>query len=317
MPIKKLLRSNPTDKASNEVKDKVRIFNRDFGRLLLIFLFGILPLEAVIIASSRELIMVPSLVLVFLEAIVIVLISYTLATVFIRLTVYLVPDRLGDAGEQEEKILFSKMYTSFIYSIAILIAFWQLGLDIQNIAIFLGLITTGFAFALRDIIFSYFAWFILLTKKPFKIGDYIEVGDEQGIVTHVGLFYVGVDPYPRVYSDFYKIPNKTFLEKTIRNHGRGKFKLSFDLYLQEIPTYLDERVENIREKARIVGHGDAHFHLGCDKDGVKLITEYKATFEARDKTRHQLINIILEELGFTGACDVASVHESKSVRYSI
>ncbi|TGC11012.1 mechanosensitive ion channel domain-containing protein [Methanolobus halotolerans] len=317
MPIKNLLRKNPADEALKKLKDKTRIFNKDFSRMVLLFLFGVLPLEAVIIASGRELIMVPDLVLVFLEAIVIVLMSYIMATVFIRLTVYLIPDSFGSAGEQEEKILLSKMYMAFIYSVAVLVVFWQLGIGIQNIAIFLGLLTTGFAFALRDIIFSYFAWFILLTKKPFKIGDYIEVGDEEGIVKHIGLFYVVVDPYPYVYNDFYKIPNKTFLEKTIRNHGKGNFKLSFDLYLKDIPSYLEERIENIREKSRLIGCADARFHLGSDKDGVKLITEYKATFEGREKTRHQLISIILEELGLTGVADNSTVFESKKVRYSV
>ncbi|MDW7732316.1 MAG: mechanosensitive ion channel family protein [Methanolobus sp.] len=317
MPHKKSLRIKPTDEEINKFKDKARKFNQDFSRMILLFILGVLPLEAVIIANSQELIMVPDLVLAFLDAIVIVLLSFIMATVFIKLTVYLIPDRFGDAGEQEEKILLSKIYTAFIYSVAILVAFWQLGFGVQNIAIFLGLLTTGFAFALRDIIISYFAWFILLTKKPFKIGDYIEVGDKGGIVKHVGLFYVVVDPYPHVYNDFYKIPNKTFLEETIRNHGRGKFKLSFDLYLKEIPTYLEERIENIRKKAHQLGHGDALFHLGSDQDGIKLITEYKSTFETRDRTRHQLISIILEELGLTGAYDIASIHESRNVSYSI
>jgi|GEM_PF-732489 len=317
MPDKKSPRTKQADEALNKYKDKARTFSKDFSKLIILFILGVLPLETVIIANNQELIAVPELVLVFLETIVLVLMAFIMATVLIKVTVYLIPDSFGNAGEQEEKILLSKMYMAFVYSVAALVVFWQLGLSLQNIAIFLGLLTTGFAFALRDILLSYFAWFILLTKKPFKIGDYIEVGEEEGIVKHVGLFYVVVDPYPYVYNDFYKIPNKTFLENSIRNHGRGRFKLSFDFYLEEIPSYLDERIENIREKARSVGHGDALFHLGSDQDGVKLVTEYKSTFEARDRTRHQLISIILEELGLTGARDIASIHENKAVSYSI
>jgi small-conductance mechanosensitive channel len=318
MPISTILRKKRTGEALTKVKATAGTFNKALNRLILLFLFVILPLQAAVIAIEREIIVVPELILVFLEAIVTVLVSYTLATVFIKLTIYLIPNRFDDAGTQEEKILLSKIYVAFIYILSTLIVFWQFGIDTRDIAIFLGLIATGFAFALRDIIFSYFAWFILLTKKPFKIGDYIEVGDEEGMVKHIGLFYVVVDHTPSTYEDFHKIPNKVFLEKTITNHGKGKFKLTFDFYLKDLPSYLDEKLEDIREKARSAGYGDARFHLNSDKDGLKLTTEYKATFESREKTRHHLLCIILQELGIQGAGDTPAGHEkSKKVRYSL
>jgi small-conductance mechanosensitive channel len=316
MPISTILRKKRADEALNKFKVKAGTVNKALNRLILLFLFVILPLQGAIIAIRLEYIVVPELIPAFLEAIVTIMVSYTIATVFLKLTIYLAPERFGGAGSQEEKILLSKAYVAFIYALSTLVVFWQLGIDTRDIAIFLGLIATGFAFALRDIIFSYFAWFILLTKKPFKIGDYIEVGDEQGMVKHIGLFYVVVDPTPSTYEDFHKIPNKVFLEKAITNHGKGKFKLAFDFYIKDIPAYLDEKVESIREKARSAGYGDARFHLDSDKDGLKLTTEYKATFESKEKARHHLICIIMEEMGILTP-EAAKVHEYKKIRYSL
>ncbi|MCQ6962624.1 mechanosensitive ion channel domain-containing protein [Methanolobus chelungpuianus] len=317
MPISKILRKKRADEALTKVKVKAGTINKALNKLILFFMFVILPLQAAIIAIRQEYIVVPELILVFLEAIVTILVSYTLATVFIKLTIYLVPDRFDGAGTQEEKILFSKIYVAFIYALSTLVVFWQLGIDSRDMAIFLGLIATGFAFALRDVIFSYFAWFILLTKKPFKIGDYIEIGDEEGMVKHIGLFYVVVDHTPSTYEDFHKIPNKVFLEKTITNHGKGKFRLTFDYYLKDIPAYLDDRIESIREKARSAGYGDARFHLDSDHDGLKLTTEYRATFESREKTRHNLLCIIMEELGILGSNEAPVAHDRKKARYSL
>lgn len=317
MPISKILRKKRADEALTKVKVKAGTINKALNKLILLFMFVILPLQAAIIAIRQEYIVVPELILVFLEAIVTILVSYTLATVFIKLTIYLVPNRFDGAGTQEEKILFSKIYVAFIYVLSTLVVFWQLGIDSRDMAIFLGLIATGFAFALRDVIFSYFAWFILLTKKPFKIGDYIEIGDEEGMVKHIGLFYVVVDHTPSTYEDFHKIPNKVFLEKTITNHGKGKFKLTFDYYLKDIPSYLDDRIESIREKARSAGYGDARFHLDSDHDGLKLTTEYRGTFDSREKTRHNLICIIMEELGIQGTSEAPVAHERKKLRYSL
>ncbi len=276
---------------------KTHVLTRILNRMILLFVLVGLPLLLLMIAHRQEIIMVPEIILVFLEAIVIILVSFAIGTIFIRFTLNTIQAHFDSLGEPEEKILLSKVYIGLIYSLALVIIFWQLGIDPRNIAIFLGLITTGFAFAIRDIILSYFIWFILLTKKPFKIGDYINVGDNEGLVKHIGLFYVVVDPTPSNYEDYYKIPNKTFLENPIRNYGCNRIPKTFDFYLKEIPANFEERVENIRKKAMEISYTDAKFYIYSDKDGVRLSAFYKTRFENINHSNHQLLGLILEEFG--------------------
>jgi len=57
---------------------------------------------------------------------------------------------------------------------------------------------TGLAFAVRDVLMSFFAWMILLRKKPFRIGDYIRIGEDEGkAITHL----LDRKDYVKVFAD--------------------------------------------------------------------------------------------------------------------
>lgn len=273
---------------------KSKIFNQLLNHIIIIFLFFILPISAILLAEKQGWVDVPKVIYDFLKLVNTVLISYTIATIFIKLTVNIIPKMFESVGKREEKILLSKIYIGFIYALTSVVIFWQVGIDTQNIVIFLGLVATGFAFAIREIILSYFIWFILLTKKPFKIGDYISVGDEEGQVKHIGLFYVVV--YPTRCWDFYKIPNRIFLEKPIKNYGTGLFESSFDYYIKDIPDDLRYRIDKIVEKAKIKEGIDARLNLNSDSDGLKLTAYYRSTFSERENIKHKLLGTILEEI---------------------
>lgn len=276
------------------LKLKNILVHRLLNKTIVLLLITILFLFGFVLASEQRIIIVPEVMTRYLEALITILISYTVATLFVKLTVNTILDHFIDAGHREERILMTKVYIDLIYALATVVIFWQLGISIQNIAIFLGLIATGFAFALRDIILSYIIWFILLTKKPFKIGDYIKVGDEEGLVKHIGLFYVVVDPYPENYDDYFKVPNKTFFEKPIKNYGKGKFCSTTDFFLKEIPSDLDVRIENVKKKAANIKYADAKFNLDSDKDGLKIKVSYYATFDQRDDIKDKILRLMVE-----------------------
>lgn len=272
------------------VKDK--IFNTLLDHIIIIFLFFVLPISVILLADYQGWIKIPVIILNFLKLVDTILISYTIATIFIKLTVNVIPKMFESMGKREEKILLRKIYIGFIYAFTSVVVFWQVGIDTQNIVIFLGLVATGFAFAIKEVILSYFIWFILLTKKPFKIGDYIAVGNEEGEVKHIGLFYVVI--YPTKCREFYKIPNKIFLEIPIKNYGKGFFESSFDYYIKDIPENLSNHMEKMVERAKVKEGLDVRLKLDSDSDGLKLTAYYKSTFSEREDVKHKLLSIIVE-----------------------
>lgn len=63
---------------------------------------------------------------------------------------------------------------------------WFEGL--QSLATFLGLLSAGLAIALRDPISDFAAWLFILWRKPFDVGDRIQLGEVKGDVIDIRLF---------------------------------------------------------------------------------------------------------------------------------
>ncbi|WMW24135.1 mechanosensitive ion channel [Methanolobus sediminis] len=280
---------------------KSKLVHKSLNTFFMFFVFLTAVALGIIAVDEHQIFDVPDVLIGVLTALVVIFLSYAIATLFTKITVNRFLNYFEELGEIEERILMGKMYLWFVYLIATLVVFSYFGGTVSNIALFLGLITTGFAFAIRDIILSYFIWFILLTKKPFKIGDYIRVGEDdylEGQVKHIGLFYVVMSPMPEMSEDYFKIPNKVFLEKPIKNYGRGKFRNEFDMYfgMDEVPENLPAKIEFLKEKVWNSLDISVNFFLGADRDGVKITVYYKSTFDRKEQIRHQITSMMLNEL---------------------
>ncbi len=59
---------------------------------------------------------------------------------------------------------------------------------IQSLATYLGLVSAGIAIALQDLIVNLAGWGFLIWRRPFSVGDRIEIGGHAGDVIDVRLF---------------------------------------------------------------------------------------------------------------------------------
>lgn len=58
----------------------------------------------------------------------------------------------------------------------------------QSLATYLGLLSAGLAIALKDVVADFAAWLFLLWRRPFNIGDRIEIGHHKGDVIDKRVF---------------------------------------------------------------------------------------------------------------------------------
>jgi small-conductance mechanosensitive channel len=77
-------------------------------------------------------------------------------------------------------------YLSFLFAILILGRIWIGGF--QSIATFLGLVSAGVAIALKDVLVNLAGWIFILWRRPFEVGDRIQIGDQAGDVIDVRIF---------------------------------------------------------------------------------------------------------------------------------
>jgi small-conductance mechanosensitive channel len=98
---------------------------------------------------------------------------------------------------------------------------------IQSAATYLGLLSAGIAIALKDPITNIVAWGFILWRKPFEVGDRIEIGEFAGDVVDQRIFQFSMMEIGNwVNADqstgrILHIPNGMVFSKTVANFTHG------------------------------------------------------------------------------------------------
>jgi small-conductance mechanosensitive channel len=77
-------------------------------------------------------------------------------------------------------------YLFVILGIFLVGRIWLAG--IQSLATYLGLLSAGLAIALQDLIVNLAGWAFVIWRRPFVVGDRIEIGEHAGDVIDIRLF---------------------------------------------------------------------------------------------------------------------------------
>lgn len=80
----------------------------------------------------------------------------------------------------------TSQYVAVILALFVLGRIWFSGF--QSLATYLGLLSAGLAIALRDPIVNIMAWAFILWRRPFEVGDRIQIGDVSGDVIDLRIF---------------------------------------------------------------------------------------------------------------------------------
>ncbi len=200
--------------------------------------------------------------------------------------------------EPEEQIFYSKLWSWTLYGFALFIILFYFGVSLGNLALLMGILATGFAFAVRELLLSFFVWLILLRKKPFKIGDYIEIGAYQGKVIHIGTFYVLLDKTPELPEDFTRVPNRLFLEQSVVKLGTENIfeQLSFPITstLTEDPSALKEIEKEIKT---MINNEYVAVYYDINNHKLLLQVEYLVKFAQRKQMRTDAICVVTKIIG--------------------
>lgn len=101
------------------------------------------------------------------------------------IAIRIINKRLPEAKDQY-KWRKNLTYLSVFLGFLIVGRIWFVGL--QSVATFLGLLSAGLAIALKDPVTDFAGWIFILWRKPFDLGDRIQLGEVKGDVIDVRLF---------------------------------------------------------------------------------------------------------------------------------
>lgn len=199
--------------------------------------------------------------------------------------------------EQEERLFYSKIYGWILFAIGAFTVLNLFGLSLNNITLFVGIITTGLAFALREVLLSFIGWLVLLRKKPFRIGDHIRIGDESGKVIHIGTYYVILDKTTDIPDDYTRIPNRFFLEKSIDKFGKSQSHENIQVRVIRKPENKKDKIESLKTKMLALNSelNLISVNLDIQRDHLYLVVNFLTPFEGRFSWRDKVIELLLEE----------------------
>jgi small-conductance mechanosensitive channel len=115
------------------------------------------------------------------------------ATVFLNyfVSTFLEKEKSGDGTVDPNAATASHMLTLIarivLWSLGLLFVLSNLGIEITSLIAGLGIGGVAVAFALQGILSDLFASFSLYFDKPFRIGDFIVVGSDMGVVERIGI----------------------------------------------------------------------------------------------------------------------------------
>ncbi len=150
----------------------------------------------------------------------------------------------------------------------------------ESLATFLGLLSAGLAIALQDLVKSLAGWAFVLWRKPFSVGDRIQVGSHRGDVIDLRIFkfslleignWVDAD---QSTGRVLHLPNSLILSEVIGNYSKG-----FDFIWNELPVLVT--FESNWEKAKTLLQEIAH------RNGSHLSAE--AEFQVKEASKQYMI----------------------------
>ncbi|HUU25848.1 MAG TPA: mechanosensitive ion channel domain-containing protein [Methyloceanibacter sp.] len=121
------------------------------------------------------------------------------------------------AGRRSDSGLHESMRVGIGYlgfTLAALAGISYLGVDFSNLAIIAGALSVGIGFGLQSIFNNFVSGLILLAERPIKIGDYIQVGDQEGTVKKISVRSTEIET---IHRQSVIIPNATLITDPVTN----------------------------------------------------------------------------------------------------
>jgi small-conductance mechanosensitive channel len=109
-----------------------------------------------------------------------------------------------------------------ILIIAIFAALASIGIDVTGALIAGGILGIVIGFAAQASISNFISGLLLVLERPFKLGDFVRVGDTIGMVTEIGILSTTIVTWDGVRV---RIPSSQIFNSDLRNFTASKVRL--------------------------------------------------------------------------------------------
>lgn len=261
-----------------------------------------------------------------------------LALLIVRWLVLSIVDRRVEDPTLRYRWAKSSGYLTFAIGVLILVPVWFVAL--RSIGTVLGLASAGLAIALKDPIANLAGWIFILWRRPFDVGDRVQIGSFAGDVVDVGTFQftlmeIGnwVDAEQST-GRLIHVPNGSLFTQPVANYVAGfpylwnelPVVVTFDSNWRRAKRLIQEVAEDltvdITREATTPSRGDQRFLIHYRKltpivytsvveNGVRLTLRYLCKPREKRGTAADIWERILDAFG--GEPEVVIAHPTQRV----
>jgi small-conductance mechanosensitive channel len=197
---------------------------------------------------------------------------------------------------------------------------------IADTGVFFGLVGAGVALSLQETLLCMAGWLLVITKRPFDIGDRIEIKGHKGDVIDISVFQVSLLEVgnwveaEQSTGRMLVVPNSAFFREEAFNYTKGfpfiwnefstvvTFESDWleakEIMLAQAQEEADKLEEEVKRK---IGHMQRHYAIHYDRlrpivytsiapNGVQLTLRYLSPVRRRRDTTHRISEGVLRSL---------------------
>jgi len=146
--------------------------------------------------------------------------------------------------------LIRKSLKVFITAFGLVFIAETLEMDISSLLAGLGLGGLAVALAAQDAVKNLFGSLMILVDRPFSVGDWVVVGDFEGVVEEVGFRSIRIRTF---YNSLITLPNSNLISSAVDNYGARRFRrwsTKLSITYDTPPATIEAFCEGVRELIR-------------------------------------------------------------------
>jgi small-conductance mechanosensitive channel len=156
-------------------------------------------------------------------------------------------DRSSITRHQEEMVF--RLTQVSLYGFAVIVMFGIWSIDLSGLLVGAGFLGIVVGLAARQTLGSLIAGFVLMFARPFEIGDWVKIGDREGIVTEISIVNTRIQTFD---GEYVMVPNDNVGSSEIVNRTRkGRLRIKVEVSV-DYSTDLDHAIDIARSAMRDV-----------------------------------------------------------------
>ena len=203
-------------------------------------------------------------------------------------------------------IFISKITRGAIIIIAIFLILSELDYDVSTLVASLGIGGVVIALAAQDIAKNFFGGVTIITDKPFKVNDWIEIGEISGTIEDITIRSTRIRS---IDGSLIVLPNSTLANANVINYGnmtyrRYKFGITFTFNtpLEKIDGFISKAYEVVENIPNTIKGRVRIFFDGVVENGLRVNffidtteTEYWAFMKYNEIVNYEITTLIQYE----------------------